>query len=73
MEDDECVIADKIPRLDEPSPMMGIHTFSENIMDSIVYFQVISMDESFHLWVGNSPCKFGDMAVAMQTKFVSWI
>lgn len=49
---------------------LGIHTFHSEIVNQMVYFQVIKLCDSFHLWVGTSPV-FGDMSVAMNTKYSS--
>ncbi|XP_060079042.1 proteasome assembly chaperone 4-like [Ylistrum balloti] len=65
--DDE--VADKIPRMEDPMPSISVHTFHEKIMDSECFFQVVKLEDSFHLWLGNSPATFGSFTVAMQTKF----
>ncbi|XP_033750644.1 proteasome assembly chaperone 4-like [Pecten maximus] len=62
-------VADKVPRMDEPTPSISVHTFHDQIMDSECFFQVIKLEDSFHLWIGNTPATFGSFTVAMQTKF----
>lgn len=49
---------------------LGVHTFQTEVMNQTVFFQVIKLCDSFHLWVGTSS-NFGDMSVAMNTKFSS--
>ena len=49
---------------------IDIHEFSETILNEVVNFQVFSMQDSFYLWVGTSPC-LNNLCVAMCTKFVS--
>lgn len=49
----------------------SIHTFSDKIMDKLMHFQVIKLDDSFHVWIGQTSGKFGEMSVAMNTKFSS--
>lgn len=71
VDDGVCAVADKIPRMEEPVPSIGVHTFHERIMENECFFQVIKLEDSFHLWIGNSPAKFGTLSVAMQTKCVS--
>ncbi|KAK3596752.1 hypothetical protein CHS0354_038749 [Potamilus streckersoni] len=46
---------------------IAIHTFSEKIMDTYMYFQVLKLSDSFWLWIGSSPAKFGDFTVAMNS------
>ncbi|XP_069137786.1 proteasome assembly chaperone 4-like [Argopecten irradians] len=62
-------IADKIRRMDNIKPLIGVHTFHDQINDTECFFQVIKLEDSFHLWIGNSPASFGSFTVAMQTKF----
>lgn len=49
---------------------IGIHQFSDKFLDTTVHFQVLKMSDSFHVWCGSSPL-LSNMAVAMQTKYVS--
>ena len=45
-------------------PTIKVHEFREKIMDTDVYFQVVKLQDSFHLWIGKSK-QFGDLSVAM--------
>ncbi|OWF54208.1 proteasome assembly chaperone 4-like [Mizuhopecten yessoensis] len=63
------VVADKIPRMEDPKPSISVHTFHDQIIDNECFFQVIKLEDSFHLWIGNSPATFGSFTVALQTKF----
>ena len=45
-------------------PTIKVHEFHEKIMDTDVYFQVVKLQDSFHLWIGKSK-HFGDLSVAM--------
>lgn len=45
-------------------PTILVHIFHEKIMDNDVYFQVIKLQDCFHLWIGKSK-SFGDLSVAM--------
>ncbi|GAB1602402.1 proteasome assembly chaperone 4-like [Argonauta hians] len=48
--------------------LIKIHQFSDKISDTLIYFQVIQMTNSFHMWFGSSP-RLANMAVAMKTKY----
>lgn len=45
-------------------PTLLVYSFHEKIMDTDVYFQVIKLQDSFHLWLGKSK-QFGDLSVAI--------
>ncbi|XP_067651924.1 proteasome assembly chaperone 4-like [Haliotis asinina] len=49
-------------------PSVTVHTFTEHIMDTAVFYQVIKMSDSFHLWVGAKP-SLENMTLAMNTRF----
>jgi hypothetical protein len=53
------------------SPGIRIHTFSDKLLDTQTFFQVLTFDNGLFLWVGTSQTKFGDLSLAMKTKFVS--
>ena len=53
-----------VPQVKYVEPSILLHTFHEKIMDTDVYFQVIKLQDSFHLWIGKSK-QFGDLSVAM--------
>ena len=56
--------ASEVPPVKYVEPTIRLHTFHEKIMDTDVYFQVIKLQDSFHLWIGKSR-HFGDLSVAM--------
>ena len=56
--------ASEVPPVKYVEPTIRLHTFHEKIMDTDVYFQVIKLQDSFHLWIGKSR-QFGDLSVAM--------
>ncbi|KAK6185418.1 hypothetical protein SNE40_007660 [Patella caerulea] len=43
---------------------LSIHNFSEKIMDIQVNYQVLKMEDSFHIWIGNE-AEMGNMSLAM--------
>ncbi|KAK3096506.1 hypothetical protein FSP39_000816 [Pinctada imbricata] len=47
---------------------LSVYSFSAKIMDTQVNFQLIKMEDSFHLWIG-STFKYGDMAMSMKNKY----
>lgn len=47
-------------------PSISVHTFSDKVMDTDIYFQVVKLTDSFYLWIGKSN-NFGDLSVAMAT------
>ena len=51
---------------------LGVHSFSEELMDKKVNFQVVKMSESLFLWMGTGR-EIANLAVAMCTKYVSFI
>ena len=53
------------------SPGIRVHTFSDKLLDTQTFFQVLTFDNGLFLWVGTSQTKFGDLSLAMKTKFVS--
>lgn len=58
MEENDC----------QPISGFQVHTFSEKIMDSNVFFQVIRFDGGIYLWIGTS-AGFGDLTLAMKNKY----
>jgi len=50
---------------------LGDHQFADRFYDKNVSFYILSMKDSFLLWVGESAPKLQHLAVAMQTRFVS--
>ena len=52
------------PEIKYVEPTIIAHSFHVKIMDTDVYFQVIKLQDSFHLWIGKSK-QFGDLSVAM--------
>ncbi|XP_071166679.1 proteasome assembly chaperone 4-like [Mytilus edulis] len=53
----------------EKSIGFQVHTFSEKLMDTQVFFQTILFDHGFFLWIGTSPAALGDLSLAMKTKY----
>ncbi|XP_046362358.1 proteasome assembly chaperone 4-like [Haliotis rufescens] len=51
-------------------PQVTVHTFTASVTDTTVFYQVIKMSDSFHLWVGAKP-SLENMALAMNTRFES--
>jgi len=45
--------------------------FSVRLRDSLVHYYIIHMKDSFMVWIGCQPPKFTNLAVAMNTRFVS--
>ena len=50
---------------------LRLHSFSEKLAESQIHFQVLRMEDSFFVWIGISPPDFKNLAVAVQSKFVS--
>lgn len=46
-----------------------LHNFSARLTDTDVFFQVMQLSESFHLWVGTNRC-LGSTAVALNSPYV---
>ena len=64
-ENDEYGKSESVPcRLDT-------YSFSHSLNDTVVIFYVIKLLDSTFVWVGTSPHKFTNLAMAMQTKYVS--
>ena len=51
-------------------PQISVHDFDDHILGNKIYFHVIKLRESFHICVGTAAV-MKNMAVAMQTKYVS--
>ena len=49
---------------------IGIHNFSDTLLNTAVHFHVMKMEESFFLWIGHKE-NLDNLAMAMKTKFVS--
>ncbi|XP_072013507.1 proteasome assembly chaperone 4-like [Amphiura filiformis] len=47
---------------------LGVHNFTENILDQNVYFHVLKLEGSFYLWIGLKPARMDNLAVAMATR-----
>ncbi|XP_041375792.1 proteasome assembly chaperone 4-like [Gigantopelta aegis] len=47
---------------------LHVHSFQTKILDTTVFFQVIKLNNSFHLFVGNVPT-LQNMAMSMNTKY----
>ncbi|XP_072366093.1 proteasome assembly chaperone 4 [Scyliorhinus torazame] len=47
---------------------LSVHNFSEKLAEQTVHFHLLSMKESFFLWVGSAPT-LSNLAVAMCTRF----
>lgn len=50
---------------------LGVHSFSERLMDRELDFHVTKMKDSFMLWIGGKPATMTNLAVAINTKFDS--
>ena len=48
---------------------IGIHNFSDTLLNTTVHFHVMRMEESFFLWIGHKE-NIDNLAMAMKTKFV---
>ncbi|XP_041040676.1 proteasome assembly chaperone 4 [Carcharodon carcharias] len=51
-----------------PLQTLSVHNFSEKLSEQTVHFHLLSMKDSFFLWVGSAP-NLSNLAVAMCTKF----
>lgn len=47
-----------------------VHNFSEKILEQVVHFHVMKLNEGFFLWVGSAPA-LTNLAVSMSSKYVS--
>ena len=56
--------------VEEALPQISVHDFDDNILGNKIFFHVIKLKESFHICVGTASV-MKNMAVAMQTKYVS--
>jgi len=51
-------------------PNFEIHTFSTEIADSIVHFQVLKMEQSLFVWIGSgTDPTFSDLGMALVTNY----
>ncbi|XP_033821224.1 proteasome assembly chaperone 4 [Periophthalmus magnuspinnatus] len=49
---------------------ISVHNFSEKIMEQVVHFHVMKLNEGFFLWVGSSPV-LSNLAVSMSSRYDS--
>lgn len=49
---------------------ISVSDFTRHILDKIVHFKIIKLDESLFVWIGTNPV-LSNMAVAMPAKYVS--
>ncbi|XP_017579267.1 proteasome assembly chaperone 4 [Pygocentrus nattereri] len=49
---------------------IGVHDFSEKLLEQVVHFHVMKLTGGFFLWVGASPV-LSNLAVSMNSKFDS--
>ncbi|EDO37073.1 predicted protein, partial [Nematostella vectensis] len=47
---------------------LSIHSFSRELVDKVVHFQVLKMSGSLYFWIGTS-ASLSNLCVAMQTKY----
>ena len=45
--------------------MFDVHRFSETIEDVTIYFHVLTMKESFFIWIGKKPARFTDLSMSL--------
>ena len=50
---------------------LKMHSFSDKLAETQIHFQVLRMEQSFFVWIGISPPRFQNFAVAVQNRFVS--
>ena len=58
--------------LQSAEPRICIHNFSDTLLNTVIHFHVMKMEESFFLWIGHRE-NLDNLAVAMKTKFVRGI
>ncbi|XP_020793769.1 proteasome assembly chaperone 4 isoform X2 [Boleophthalmus pectinirostris] len=49
---------------------ISVHNFSEKILEQVVHFHVMKLNEGFFLWIGSSPV-LSNLAVSMPSKYDS--
>ena len=54
----------------ECEPRLKVHDFEAEVLQQKIYYHVIKMKDSLFIWIGTQPAKMGDLAVAMNTKYV---
>ena len=56
--------------VEKTSNLITSHAFADTLLDLEVNFQVIKLEGSIFVWIGKDS-KFGSLAMALATKFVS--
>ncbi|KAL6059875.1 proteasome (prosome, macropain) assembly chaperone 4 [Balamuthia mandrillaris] len=51
-------------------PCIKIHNFSDEFMDTPIYFQVTCLQDSYLIWMGTSLPRLADLCVAVPTRYV---
>lgn len=46
-----------------------VHHFKDNLNENIVHFHIISLKDSYLVWIGSTPCDFSSLAMAIPTKY----
>lgn len=49
---------------------ISVHNFSERILEQVIHFHVMKLNDGFFLWVGSAPV-LSNLAVSMNSKYVS--
>ncbi|XP_071494020.1 proteasome assembly chaperone 4-like [Diadema antillarum] len=47
---------------------LAVHSFSEKLLDTEIFFHVTKLMDSFLLWIGNKPARMSNLAVALNTR-----
>lgn len=56
----------------EPAqPQLRLHTFSDALLDTKLYFQCLMLKDSLFLWIGSTPPTLGVLNLAIQTPYVA--
>ncbi|XP_028260009.1 proteasome assembly chaperone 4 [Parambassis ranga] len=49
---------------------ISVHNFSERILEQVIHFHVMKLNDGFFLWVGSAPV-LSNLAVSMNSKYDS--
>ena len=59
--------------LPESDSLINVHHFQDSVDLVTVHYHIIQMKDCYFLWIGTSDCSFNSMAMAITTKYVSYI
>ena len=59
------------PSVKSVDSSVKVHQFMETLVREKIYFQLIALEGSLFVWVGNANANMTHIDVAIQTKFVS--